>query len=234
MKKVEKDNSRALRKRGYSMSEIARTLGVAKSSVSLWTGDIELTSRQKQELSEQGRSVESIERRRFSRLNNERARRRIYFEKGVAEVESTSKRDLFFLGAALYWGEGSKTSRGTINFTNADPRSIQVMVRYFKEVCGVTDQKFHGHVILHPHLDARKAERYWSRISGIPLTRFQKTSMQHNKASQNKKDSLPLGTFSVSVYDTLLYLRLMGWMEGMYARLIKKDKQVPCKFHQFL
>lgn len=234
MKKIERDCARELRKQGYSMNEIARKLGVAKSSVSLWTKDIELTSEQRQRLSENGRSVASVERRRHARLTNERARRRPYFVNAVAEIESLSRKDLFFLGAALYWGEGSKTKRGTVDFTNADPRSIQVMMRYFKEVCNVHNNKFHGHVTLHPHLDAGKAERYWSNISGIPRTQFYKTSMQHNKASKNKKDSLPFGTFAINIHDTTLYLRVMGWMEGIYVRLIEKDKQVPCKYHQFL
>ena len=234
MKKLEKDRARALRKQGHSMNEIKRMLDVAKSSVSLWTKDIELTTKQKQKLSEHGRSVESVERRRNARLANERARRRVYFEKAITKIDGVSKDDLFFLGTALYWGEGSKTSRGTVNFTNADPRSIQVMMHYFKKICDVPDQKFRGHVILHPHLDSIKAERYWSKISGIPVTQFHKTSMQHNKASQNKKDSLPFGTFSVGVYDTVLYLKIMGWMEGMYRQLVNKNKQIPCKFHQFL
>jgi hypothetical protein len=234
MKKIEKDRARELRRQGYSMNEITRRLRVSKSSVSLWTRDIELTALQKRTLSEHGRSVESVERRRLARLTNERARRRVHFELAVSEVESVSKRDLFFVGAALYWGEGSKTKRGTVDFTNSDPRSIQVMMRYFREICGVPDEKFRGHVILHPHLNARKAERYWSRISDIPLAQFHKTSMQHNKASKNKKDSLPLGTFAIGVYDTLLYLRVMGWMEGIYAGLIGKEKRVLCKFHQFL
>ncbi|MDP2655353.1 MAG: hypothetical protein Q8P17_02210 [bacterium] len=234
MKKIEKDQARALRKHGHSMNEITQMLNVSKSSVSLWTGDIELTFEQKQKLSEHGRSIESVERRRFARLTNERARRRVYFEKAVTEIGGLSKMDLFFLGTALYWGEGSKTSRGTVNFTNSDPRSIQIMMRYFKEVCDVPNPKFRGHVILHPHLDALKAERYWSKISGISLTKFQKTSMQHNKASKNKKDSLPLGTFSIGVYDTVIYLRIMGWMDGIYCNLIEKKRQVPCKFHQFL
>ncbi|MEK7101720.1 MAG: hypothetical protein AAB882_01045 [Patescibacteria group bacterium] len=234
MKKIERDRSRELRKQGYSMNEITRMLGVAKSSVSLWTGDIELTSKQRQKLSENGRSVESVERRRHARLTNERARRRPYFENAVAEIENLSRRDLFFLGTSFYWGEGSKANRGTVDFTNSDPRGIQVMMRYFKEVCNVPDQKFRGHVILHPHLDARKAEHYWSKISGIPLTQFHKTSMQHNKASKNKKDSLPLGTFAIGIYDTTLYLRIMGWMEGIYTRLVEKNRQVPCKYHQFL
>ncbi|MFH1178398.1 MAG: hypothetical protein V1711_01580 [bacterium] len=234
MKKVEKDQARTLRKQGYSMNEIARSIGVTKSSVSLWTKDIELTYKQRQKLSEHGRSVGSIECRRNARLNNERARRRVFFEKAIIEIENISKNDLFIIGTALYWGEGSKTNRGTVDFTNSDPRSIQIMMRYFKEICEVPDLKFRGHVILHPHLDSIKAEKYWSRVSGIPRTKFHKTSMQHNKASQNKKNSLPLGTFSISVYNTVLYLKIMGWMEGMYSQIINKSKQVPCKYHQFL
>lgn len=234
MKKIEMDRARVLRKEGRSINEIVRTLGVAKSSVSLWVRNIELTVEQREKISGRGRSIESIERRRAARLSNERTRRRVFFDEAITNIEGVSKEQLFFLGTALYWGEGSKTKRGTVDFTNSDPRSIQIMMRYFKEVCGVPGPKFRAHVILHPHLDARKAERYWHKVSRIPLRQFQKTSMQHNRASLNKKDSLPFGTFSICVYDTTLYLRIMGWMEGMYVRLINENMQVPCKYHQFL
>ena len=138
------------------------------------------------------------------------------------------------LGTALYWGEGTKTKRGTVDFTNSDPRSVQVMMRYFREVCEVPEDKFRARVLLHPHLDSSAAEQYWRKVSGIPATNFYKTSMQHNKASKNLKDSLPFGTFSVSINDTTLYLRLMGWMEGMYRRLIPESSQIPCRHHKFL
>lgn len=228
------DKARLLRGSGHSINEITRLLGVSKASVSIWVRNIELTSEHKAKLSERGRSIESVERRRISRLTNERDRRRPFFENAVTCVKNVSDRELFFLGTALYWGEGSKTSRGTVDFTNSDPRSIQIMMRFFKEICSVPDHKFRGHVILHPHLDSQSAENYWHKISGIPLKQFHKTTMQHNKASKNKKDSLPFGTFSIGIYDTTLYLRIMGWMEGMYSHLIHKDAYVPCKFHQFL
>lgn len=234
MKKIERDRARALRKQGCSMNQIVRRLGVAKSSVSLWTRDIELNATQRSKLSERGRSVESIERRRRSRLGNERAKRRVFFDQAAADITFVTKDQLFYLGAALYWGEGAKTKRGTVNFTNSDPRNIQIMMRYFKEVCGVHEVKFRGHVILHPHLDRKKAERYWSKISEIPLHQFYKTTMQHNKASKNKKDSLPLGTFAIGINDTKLYLQIMGWLEGLYIHLIEPDKQVSTKFHQYL
>lgn len=234
MKKIEKDKARLLRTKGQSINEIARSLGVTKSSVSAWVRDIELTTLQKKKLSEHGRSVESIEKRRLVRLANERARRDVFFQAAINEVKGVRKNELFFLGVSLYWGEGAKTSRGTVEFTNSDPRAVQVMMRFFREVCLVPKDKFRGHVILHPHLDSERSEQHWSQVSGIPRSQFQKTSMQHNKASKNKKDSLPMGTFSIGIYDTLLYLKLMGWMEGIYKNLVNKKRYLPCKYHVFL
>ena len=63
MKEIEKIKARELRGQGLSMNEIVRTLGVAKSSVSFWVRDIELTVAQKKELSEKGRTKESVEKR---------------------------------------------------------------------------------------------------------------------------------------------------------------------------
>ena len=51
MKKAERDQARELRRQGLSLGEIRRQLGVAKSSVSLWVRDIELTPEQLERLS---------------------------------------------------------------------------------------------------------------------------------------------------------------------------------------
>lgn len=234
MKKDEKDQARKLRGEGMSITEIVEILHVAKSSVSVWVRDVVLTTTQQAGISRKGRSIKSVESRRISRLRNERTRRRVHFDAAVTEISDVTTRDLFHIGCALYWGEGTKTKRGTLNFTNSDPRSIQVMRQFFKRVCGVSDEKFRGHVILHPHLDKVRAERYWSQISEVPLEQFYKTSMQQSKSSKGKKDSLSFGTFSLSVNDTVLYLRVMGWLEGMYSMLVTGENYVPCKYHQFL
>ncbi|MDO8562048.1 MAG: hypothetical protein Q7S05_04485 [bacterium] len=234
MKKIEKDKARHLRAEGYSMNEIVRLLNVSKSSVSLWVRDVKLTVRQRKRLSENGHTLEVIEKRRTMRLYNEFTSRQVTFRAATDAISRISDRDLFFLGLALYAGEGAKYSRGNVCFYNSDPRLVQVMVKYFKRVCGVKDKKFKGHVLLHPHLDARKAEQYWSKISGIPLSQFQKTSQQHNKASKGKKDSLPMGTFMIGVYDTVLFLKIMGWMDGTYRRVVSKKSRVPDKYASVL
>ena len=234
MKKIEADKARELRKQGYSVKEITHVLNVAKSSVSLWVRSIKLTARQKKRLSEKGQSLEIIEKRRAARLANEYAHRQVFFQNAIVEISKISQRDIFFLGLGLYLGEGAKYNRGTASFYNSDPRIIQTMMRFYREVCNVSDAKFKAQVLLHPHLDAPQAEKYWSKISRIPLSQFQKTSQQHNKASQGKKDTLPMGTFTIGVYDTKLFLKIMGWIEGVYRHMIPENDRITSRYGSIL
>lgn len=223
MKSKEKKHARALRKKGFSIKEISAKLTIAKSSASLWVRDIELTRLQKKRLSAKGHSFEVIEKRRAKRLHNENAKRQIIIDSAKREVRSISNDGLFLIGVSLYWAEGSKTKRGVVEFSNSDPRLVLLMKRFFTEICAVPEEKLRGHVYLHPHLDANKAERYWSRVTGVPRRQFYKTSQQHNRASKGKKDSLPFGTFSINICSTELFLRIVGWTEGICDTLLQGD-----------
>ncbi len=224
MKLKEKKLARRLRKLGYSINEICKKAGLAKGSVSLWVRDVNLTSEQKRNLSEKGIKKEVIERRRNTRLTRENARRQIIIDRAKSEINNLSKKELKLLGVALYWAEGSKSKRGMVQFSNSDPRLIQFMMRFFKKVCAVPESKFRGHISLHPHLNTRKAKKYWSDISRIPLDQFYKTSKQQSKVSKGKKDSLPFGTFNIKICNTELFLKIKGWIEGLYTSVIKNRR----------
>ena len=88
-------------------------------------------------------------------------------------------------------------------------------MKFFREICKVPKSKFRGYIHIHPHLDKKIAENFWSRISGIPLNQFYKTYQKPNKSSKNKKDTLPFGTFDIYICDTKLRLKIMGWIEGV-------------------
>ena len=80
MKVIEKEKARSLRKKGYSMNQIIEETGFTKSSGSLWVRDITLTKAQKNKISQRGRSMESIERRRLLRLSNDQKKRQVIGE----------------------------------------------------------------------------------------------------------------------------------------------------------
>ena len=215
MKKVEKGRARFLRKTGMSLNEIVRELGVSKARVSLWVRDIELSNQQKKKLSTHGRSVESIEKRRTNRINGTLQRHRAVIDAAKEKISTLSKQELLLTGAALYWGEGGKTNRGMARIANSDPGVIRFMMTFFKKIFDVPPERFRGHVHTFSHLNANKAEKYWSQVSGIPRQQFYKTYSKPSIASKGKKDSLPYGTFQIYVCDTTIFLTIKGWIERL-------------------
>ena len=187
----------------------------------MWVRDIELTEKQKQRLSTRGISLDVMERRRKTRWANGLKTRSAYLEQGVQDMEQLRDIDIMMLGLGLglYWGEGSKTSRGSIELSNTDPRVIQIHVLFLVKCLNISVSKMRCHVGLHSHLSIQKAEKYWSGISGIPLSQFQKTSIQKSRAGKGERDRLPFGTFTVGVYDTAARIRLEGRIQGIYKKL---------------
>jgi transcriptional regulator with XRE-family HTH domain len=216
MKNKEKEDARQLREEGCSIKEISRKVGVSKSSVSIWTRNIVLSEEQQRGLSERGRSKKSIEKRRMSRLKNEADKRQKIIDKAKKRIEKISKHELLLIGSALYWAEGGKTQRGIVRFSNGDPRMIRLMMNFFEKIWQVPIEKMRGYIHIHPHLDEKRAERYWAKVSGIPLSRFYKTYKKQNKASKGLRDSLPFGTFDIYIFDTKLFLSIQGWMEKIF------------------
>ncbi len=226
MKTEEKKLARKLRKQGLSLREIKQKLKVAKSSISVWVRDIELTKKQKQGLSENGIKKEVIERRRTTRITRENIRRAIIVDKAKTEIKNLSQKELWLIGIALYWGEGAKTIRSGVQFSNSDPRAIQLMIQFFKKCCEVPEKKFRGRVFLHPHLSISQAKKYWHQISDIPLSQFHKTATSQSKTSKNKKDNLPFGTFNIQICNTELFLKIKGWIEKLHE-LTTINKNMP-------
>ncbi|PIR66218.1 MAG: hypothetical protein COU51_05035 [Parcubacteria group bacterium CG10_big_fil_rev_8_21_14_0_10_36_14] len=216
MKMNEKQKARELRKQGLSMNEIRNKLKVSKSSVSIWVRDVELTERQKQELSKKGIKTEVVEKRRNTRLYRERIQRQTVVNKAKKDITKFSEKDLFLTGVVFYWAEGGKTQRGLVRFSNGDPNAIEVMMKFFRKTCAVPEKKFRGHIHIHCHLDVKKAEKYWSEVTKIPIKQFFKTYNKPNKSSKNTRTSLPYGTFDIYVCDTKLFLKLKGWAERVH------------------
>lgn len=222
MKIQEREVARTLRRKGRSMAEIIAETGYSKSSVSEWTRDIVLTKKQRERISRLGRSFESIERRRKSRLFNESRKRQIITDKARKDFSDLSKRDLKIIGSMIYWGEGGKTKRNMARLSNSDPVIIKVMMRYFREICEVPDSKFRASVHTFTHVNIQKTITYWSKVSGIPKEHFYKPYIKPSSASLGKRKTLPFGTLDIYICDTKVFLTIMGWIEKISEILIKK------------
>jgi hypothetical protein len=77
-------------------------------------------------------------------------------------------------GLFLYWGEGTKSARDLVAFTNTDP----VMIRFFIKWLALFDiKKDKLKIKLHLYSDMEVDEKisFWSKYLNIKKIQFQKT-----------------------------------------------------------
>jgi transposase len=204
-----------LRQKGHSIKEIAEMLLVAQGSVSTWVRDVVLSPEQKLKLKMKNHSPEVVERRRQSRLANEKLKKNIQINEAAGSIEKIDLKSLKILGLGLYWGEGAKTTKGMARISNSDPAVVMMCMRFFREICHVPEHRFRAHIHIHSVDAIKEAEKYWSKVVGLPLSQFYKTYAIKSKSSKNIRKTLPYGTLDIGVADTKLLLKILGWIEGL-------------------
>ncbi len=208
-----KDKAKELRRKGKSLNEIVNELGISKSTASIWVRDIKLKKSQAISLRNGSHRPEVVERRRVSRLFNEREKRQALIDIAAKDIKDISNKELQIIGTMLYWAEGRKRGQRIVTFSNSDPEMIRTMMRFFREICKVDEEKFRGGIHIHTNGNTIAAEKFWSQVAQIPLKQFYKTYAMNSSVSKNKTKTLPYGTLDVSVCDVKLFLKIMGWIE---------------------
>lgn len=212
-----REGVKKLRKKGYTFREILKEFPfLGKSTISEWTRDIILTSKQEKRIL-QGvlkNRVKLIEYNKQKHLDSIRRYQEIIFQ-AKREIGKFTRRDLLIAGTALYWAEGWTKSRNLIDFSNSDPRTITLMMRFFREIFKIKENRFRGQLILHPGLDKEEVLKFWSSLTGIPIRQFHKTQSKLSRGSTGKTHNiLYKGTFKIRISDTENLWRIKGFIEG--------------------
>lgn len=211
MKIVERQKAIELRKKGLTYSEIEQRLSVSRGSLSLWLRNIPFAP------SEEGRNRRRLASLRSSQVLHRRKIQRISQIMTAAKEETPNIKldELKLLGAMAYWTEGSKTKDSLVKFTNSDPKFIKFALKWLREVCGVPEEKLRVHLRIHSDLNRKQIEQYWSKMTGIPLNRFHKTTFKISSSSGKRYNKLNYGIATITVCDTNLFYRIRGWIEGI-------------------
>jgi hypothetical protein len=116
----------------------------------------------------------------------------------------------------LYWAEGSKG--GGVEITNSDPKLIKFMVRWLKEVCGVTSERLSARLNIHANQNDKKVKKYWSKITNIPLSQFSKSYLKP-EGTGHRKNILHNGVIRVKFGNEDLRHRIMTWITVISQQL---------------
>ena len=154
----EQEKARVLRAQNRTLADIAQTLGVSKSSVSLWVRDVPFTPTLRlREPRRRPHPAHEAKLRQIEELNHS----------GLERIGALSEEALFVAGVALYAGEGSKTD-GEVRFSNSDPAMVRLFCAWFRRFFDVDEKRLRGRLYLHQGLDLTATEAFWSALANIP------------------------------------------------------------------
>ncbi|MCL5095388.1 MAG: hypothetical protein M1575_01515 [Patescibacteria group bacterium] len=113
----------------------------------------------------------------------------------------------------IWWCEGTKPRRDKrwknavlcpIEVSNTDPKIIKIFRDYLVQELGVSEKGIKGQLQVHEGDNKSELEIYWSKITDIPLSQFNKTIIRKigNKPGKSK------GTFKLRFYNKRVYKKL--------------------------
>ena len=202
----EQEKARALRAQNRTLADIARTLGVSKSSVSLWVRDVPFTPTLRlRGPHRRPHPAHEAKLRQIEELNRE----------GTTRLGVLTDEALFAAGIALYAGEGSKTD-GEVRFSNSDPKMVRLFCTWFRRFFNVDETRMRGRLYLHEGLDLNAAEAFWSALANIPTHQFHKPyrAVPDPSIRRNKHER---GCFSVGYACSRTHREVMGLVRALLS-----------------
>lgn len=190
---------------GYSEVQVSKRLGISASGVRYWLGK------------------NGIERRSISEaITNWHITE---FNKRPFKLKtnlSPFDKELRVAGAMLYWGEGNKGG-GQVRFTNSDPEMIRVFLAFLRRICGVSEERLRVLVHMYPDHDEKEVLKFWTKITKIPLSQFNKSFVHAGKKGTYKKKS-KYGTLALTYSDRQLLALLLRWVNEYRNRFAPESK----------
>ena len=228
--RTDREAARKLRLRGKSYTEIQRLLGVPKSTLSTWFSSLILSEKLQAQIRQRTSQHSLAGLLAGNRAQTDRAIRRARSESEVGRrlIGELSDRELLLVGIALYWAEGYKrpkirngrpVTHHPVSLTNADPRLIQVFLRFLRCLFSVSDAQLKISIRMFEHQNETTLRNFWSEMTGIAAERIQVSLVTLSRSSTGKRpyNRLEFGVAQVRVNDTRLYHQIMGAIEGLGA-----------------
>lgn len=223
MEKVkEKIKATELRRKGFSYSEILKRVPVSKSSLSLWLRSVGLSKKQSQRLTE--KKLASIKRGwikwhqiRIDKTNEIKI-------KAIQETSAIDNDDLWLIGIALYWAEGSKerdtSIGGSVRFNNSDPRMIKLFLKWLRDIIKINEEDIKYDIYIHENSKNRIEDviKFWANITDTSVDKFKYIYFKKNKIKTNRKNigDKYFGLMRVTVRKSSSLNRMIsGWIEGI-------------------
>ncbi|MDB5189063.1 MAG: hypothetical protein JWL82_20 [Parcubacteria group bacterium] len=220
-----KQQAIAFRREGKSYREIRALLPVAKSTLSEWFKSVELAVPQKQRMTTLRR--EAALRGAHARRDTRLLQIQKLNEDGKRDIGKLTDRELWLIGTALHWAEGSKQNMRSpsagIMFGNSDHRMLSVFLAWLHSQ-GIERKDIFVELYIHieRRKDTEKFKTWWSEKLDISIENLDRVYYKKGNPKTNRGNVTDLyhGLLRIKVRSsTTLNRQVNGWIEGIVASL---------------
>ena len=224
----------SLRRDGATYSALQQRFGIAKSTLWRWLKAEGLVETEPQRLTELKRRAQqkgaAAVRAQYV------ARTRAIVEAARQEVDALSRRDLWLLGVALYWAEGTKQKPHNVAqrvaFANSDPRMACLFMKWLRDVCLIPVRQLTFEIFIHESADCEAARRFWASTLQLPSERFILRLKRHRLSPHRRNiGAAYVGLVRMTVArSAALNRRIAGWIEGIVQGIGESANGKPSDF----
>jgi transcriptional regulator with XRE-family HTH domain len=219
-KSKEKIKARKLRRTGKSIKQIAKLLKVSVSTASLWCRDVELTDKQIENLRK--RQTDPFYGKRLDYYLKKKKEFNIKLlnlkNEGIKSIGKLTKREIFLIGIALYWGEGFKKD-SLVGLATLDVNIAKFFIFWLNKSFGISTKDLILRITANITYKSKISVlgKYWSKELKIPISQFSKPFFQNTKWKkeyENKENYH--GVLRIRVRRSINLLRkIFGYIEGI-------------------
>ncbi len=205
-----KDHEKALklRKKGMSYSQIKKTLGVSKSTLSYWLNNYPLSKERIAELRDKNET--RIEKFRETMKRKKEIRLKDTYDSQKKILLPLNNREIFIAGLFLYWGEGSKYKTSVLSIANTDHAIIKFFIHWLNTCFNISKQIIKIDLQLYYDMDINKEMNYWSKTLGIPLSQFSRPYIKKTSSKNiNHKGGFGHGTCNARIGNARLTEKIL-------------------------
>jgi len=212
-----KEKAIKLRKRGYSIKEIAKIINIAQGTSSSWVSSIELNPKAQKRLKKrkilgQYKSIKIAKKKKLRTREQNNI-------KALSLLNNIPKnKELYKLVCSiLFWTEGGKSTDSYVYFTNSDPSMVALFVTLIRKSFLVQERKFRALVHIHEYHNEREIKKFWSNLTKIPISQFSKTYLKPHTHKRIRKGYK--GSIRIRYYDHKIALELRS-IYNVFAKAV--------------
>lgn len=205
-----------LRRQGKTYSEIRAIIpNLPRGTLSGWLRNVKLTKEEETRLKKHLQEIISNAwvKSAWTKKKEKQKRIKKIIEEAKKEYPLLSKNPLFLIGLTLYWAEGGKKQE-VFQFSNSDPYAVKAILKWLIKICKIPKERIKFRIFIHKIYAHENCEEFWSNVTGIPITNFQKTIYKPT-LHKLKKNLEYKGCVQIRVSKSEFFWKIMGWLQNL-------------------